>query len=78
MRSGWLYRIGRCIQPKACELSFDHHGSDPPKTRKQIEKTGTEIPSPNLSALPFGIRQLTSDGLFRVVLHETPNGCAVS
>jgi len=77
MRSGWLYRIGRCVQPKACELSFDHHGSDPLKL-KRILKTATEILSPNLSSLPFGIRELTSDGLFRVVLHETPNGCAVS
>jgi len=40
MRSGWLYRIGRCIQPKACELSFYHHGSAPPKTIKQILKNG--------------------------------------
>ncbi len=70
MRSGWLYRISRCIQPKACELSFYHHGSDPPKTIKQILKNGDRDSFPNLSALPFGIRQLTSDGLFRVVLHE--------
>ena len=59
MRSGWLYRIGRCIQPKACELSFYHHGSDPPKTIKQILKNGDRDSFPK--SLSITLRHKTTN-----------------
>ena len=62
MRSGWLYRISRCIQPKACELSFYHHGSDSPKTIKKILKNGDRGSFPNLS--PTLRHKTTNERLF--------------